>query len=214
MREKFHSELQQLNKQLSALCGQAADQMRLATRALLEADLTAAEEVLTEDTELDLSRNQCEETAQSLLALQAPVASELRSVLVSIYCADKIERMGDLARHVAEIVRRTHPRPAVPPSLTELFSELGYSTVTMAEHLRDLLADATHTAFSELNSADEKVDALHRRLMTELMRPSWPYGVPVAINVALLARFYERFADQTVSVARRLDFAITGSLPD
>jgi phosphate transport system protein len=91
---------------------------------------------------------------------------------------------------------------------------LGGLTVAMAEQLQRLILDATGHAFRELNAADERVDELHRRLMLEIVRDDWPYGVAAATNLALLGRFYERFADQAVSTGRRLDFAFTGQLPD
>jgi phosphate transport system protein len=113
MREQFHGQLEHLGTQLAAMCGMATDAMRWATQALLDADLPTAEQVLTQDEALDRARDQCQQDVQALLALQSPVAGDLRTVLAAVYCAEKIERMGDLASHVAAVVRQTHPRPAV-----------------------------------------------------------------------------------------------------
>jgi phosphate transport system protein len=182
----------------------------LANRALLTQDRGVAAQVSALDAELDTARDRCERTAHSLLALQAPVAGDLRMVLAVVYCADRIERMGDLARHIAELVGRAEP----PDSVIDRVRTLGELVATMAENLRTFVGDTDGTHFATLNSADERVDELHRQLMVEVTGPEWTAGVAAAVTVTLLARFYERFADQAVSVARRLDFAVTGDLPD
>jgi phosphate transport system protein len=213
VREQFRGQLRRLGDQLASMSEIAARQMRLATKSLLDSDLGVAEQVLAEDSALDASRDRCERDAQKLLALQAPVAGDLRTVIAALHGAERIERMGDLARHVAEASRRNHPEPVVPAPLVEHFVELGSLDVDMAEALRQVIMDADRTAFQHMVAMDERVDALHHRLMAEATDTRWPYGVAAAVNIALLARFYERFADQAVSVARQLDFALTGTLP-
>lgn len=212
MRETFHGGLSELGQALADMCGHAADAMRTATRALLAADLTAAEQVLAEDAELDLLRDQCEEQAHVLLALQAPVARDLRNVLAAVYCADKIERMGDLAAHIADTARFAHPDRVVPDTLTDPVAELGRITAAMADRLGQLVVDHTPEAHAELDHTDETVDALHAHILTVITASTWPYGAAVASRLALVSRFYERFADQTVSVAKRLDFVVTGEI--
>src|SRR3977135_2231324 len=100
MRETFHGELARLGEQLACMCRRAAESIRLAGRAFLDADVELAQRGLDADAELDRERDRCEEHAHALLALQAPVARDLRAVLTAVYCAGKIERMGDLAAHV------------------------------------------------------------------------------------------------------------------
>jgi phosphate transport system protein len=213
VRDAFHRELELLGAELATMCGMAVDAMRLATQALLKADVPVAERVLAEDTALDVARDECERRAQSLLALYAPMAGDLRTVLAVVYCAEKIERMGDLARHVAAVVRLTHPVCAVPASLTGVFEALGEMTVEMAEQVQRLMTNPSNVPFAQLDAADDRVDALHAWLMTQITAWDSPLGVPVAVNVALLGRFYERFADQAVSTARRMAFAAAGAYP-
>src|SRR4051794_28081851 len=114
MRETFHGQLVELRELLATMCTKAAGAMRRATEALLTADLVRAEAVLAADIELDELRDECEEQARQMLALQAPKASDLRLVLSAVYCAERIERMGDLAEHVANTTRRVHPSHVVP----------------------------------------------------------------------------------------------------
>ncbi|SFQ31340.1 phosphate transport system protein [Amycolatopsis arida] len=213
MRERFHARLGALGARLGRMCAMAGQELRQATAGLLEQDLAAAERALSADAELDRARAECERAAQSLLALQAPVARDLRTVLAAVYCADRIERMGDLARHLAELARREHPAPVVPAELVPACVELGELTGAMAEDLRQLLAGTPGTAFARLNAADDRVDRLHEELLGAVTDPGWTHGVRPAVNVALAARFYERFADQAVSVGKRWDFVRTGVLP-
>jgi phosphate transport system protein len=213
MRETFHNELIEQRALLGEMCRLAASAMRLATEALLSADREKAGEVRTADATLDKMRDQCEERAQQMLALQAPVAGDLRIVLASIYCAEKVERMGDLAEHVASTTCREHPEEIVPPELRDTFHDLGEITTAMAEQLMGQVAQPRPGAFAELNEIDHQVDALHAAVLREITAPTWQHGVRTATCLALLARFYERFADQAVSVAKRVEFVSTGQTP-
>ncbi|GGU87448.1 phosphate transport system regulatory protein PhoU [Lentzea flava] len=194
------------------MCALGVGQLRSATDALVRADLALAKQVVVADRELDAAREECEHDAQALLALQAPVAHDLRAVLAVVYCADRLERMGDLARHVAESACRAYPHPAAPVTLAPLFVELGRLTVAMAEQLQAMITEPGGLSFELLRAADAQVDRLHRGLMARIGQPEWTYGVAAAVEVALLARFYERFGDHVVAVARRLDFVRTGEI--
>ncbi|MFI5586136.1 phosphate signaling complex PhoU family protein [Amycolatopsis sp. NPDC051758] len=213
MRENFHGDLARLGEQLGGMCRLAAESMRQANRALLTADLPLAEQVLTADDELDRAREACEEQAQSLLALQAPVAGDLRTILAAVYCAEKIERMGDLAAHVADTARFTHPDHAVPAELEGVFTEMGEIAAGMADRVGELILGDAQGGYAELDETDHAVDALHSRVLAAITNENWTHGVQAASSLALIARFHERFADQTVSVAKRLEFAETGEAP-
>lgn len=213
MREEFHIQLNGLREQLAEMSDAAAAAMRSADTAVLEADVDLARQVLEADVELDRARDRCEESAQQLLALQAPVARDLRLVLTALYCAEKIERMGDLAAHVADAARLAAPGRPVPAELESTIAHLGRTTVAMAERLAEMIRRPDEGGFAELNETDRTVDTLHAGVMSAITDPAWPHGVPAATSLALLARYYERFADQSVSVAKRLDFAITGEIP-
>jgi len=213
MRERFHGELSVLGELLSAMCGMAGEELRLANRVFLDRDAEAAVELAMVEAKLNAARTECEETAQKLLALQAPVAGDLRTVLAAVFCADRLERMGDLAQHIADQATR-EPEFAVPDAFTARFDEMAGLVSSMAEDLGAAIEGPTIEVFHSLARIDERVDALYEELMTLVTGPEWTDGVAPAISVALLARFYERFADQAVSVARRVDFALTGELPE
>lgn len=210
MRDVFQTDLDALREQLAEMGVLAARAMRDATTAVLTSDGELAERVMAADAELDAARDRCDETVQRLLALQAPVAGDLRLVMTAVYCADKIERMGDLAAHVADTARIRHPECAVPAELTASFTELGTIAAGMADRLVELIGRPGHGGFAELDDTDQAVDSRHAAVMAAVTDPDWPHGIPSATSLALLARYYERFADQAVSVAKRLDFVVTG----
>lgn len=213
MREEFHGELHDLGRQLTQMCSMASTAMRQATTAVLDGDVEHAEQVVDDDIDLDRRRTTCEEDALRLLALQAPVATDLRTVLAVLYCGVKIERMGDLTAHIAEAVRYAAPQAPVSTQLRESIHTLGELTTGMADRVTGLISGAVTDDVAELERTDDAVDAMCAHIRGTITSPDWPHGVASAVRVALLARFYERFADQAVSVARRLVFATTGTLP-
>ena len=141
------------------------------------------------------------------------MAQELRLVVSAIQVADKIERMGDLASHIADTARRRHPQCAVPTPLRDQFAELGRLATLAAHRVHQIIAAPVQEHFAAHERGDDQIDALHREIMTALQCPDATYTVREAVEVALLARFFERFADQTVSITRRLDFVVTGEVP-
>ena len=213
MRESFHTELTELRELLARMCEQAATAMRHASDALLSADVEQARQVQADDAALDAMRDECEERAQQMLALQAPVASDLRLVLSAIYCAEKVERMGDLAEHIADTTCRVHPGHAVPPELRDAFGKLGSITSAMAARLVKHVTNPCEGVFAELNETDQKVDDLHADILRTITTNTWPHGVQSATTLALVARFHERYADQVVSAAKRIEFVSTGRTP-
>jgi phosphate transport system protein len=213
MREAYQVELGQLAEELAHMCSMSATAMELATQSLLEADLGLAEQVIGDDAKIDDARSACEEHAYALLALQAPVATDLRTVLAAIHAAESLERMGDLALHVAKAARRRHPNPVLPEKITPYFAEMGRVAVGLARDAERVILNKDVEQARSLEEADDEMDDLHRNLFSVLMDKNWDYGVASAVDVTLLGRFYERFADHAVSVAKRVVFVVTGRMP-
>ncbi|MFD0199427.1 MULTISPECIES: phosphate signaling complex protein PhoU [Saccharothrix] len=213
MREAYHDQLGQLAAQLADMCGMAGDAMERATASLLGADLALAEQVIGDDTKIDDVRADIEEQAYALLALQAPVATDLRIVLAVIHAAESVERMGDLALHVAKAARRRHPNPVLPDTVRPYFAEMGRIAVELAREATDIIRTQDVQRARSLEDADDAMDDLHRHLFTVIMDKDWQHGVPSAVDTTLLGRFYERFADHAVSVAKRTVFVVTGRMP-
>jgi phosphate transport system protein len=213
MREAYQVELGQLAEELANMCSMAGTAMELATKALLDADLGLAEQVIGDDAKIDDARSACEEHAYALLALQAPVATDLRTVLAAIHAAESLERMGDLALHVAKAARRRHPKPVLPEQVRPYVSEMGRVAVELARQAESVILNQDIKQARSLEEADDEMDDLHRHLFSVIMDKDWPHGVASAVDVTLLGRFYERYADHAVSVAKRVVFVVTGRMP-
>jgi phosphate transport system protein len=213
MREAYQSQLDGLLEELAVMCTSVGRAMRKATDALLNADLSLAEEVISEDLRIDDLRNRAEENSFALLALQAPVATDLRVVVSTIHAAGDLERMGDLALHVARAARRRHPVTVVPDEIKPYFAEMGKVACELAHKAAEVIRHPDLERARELDSDDDAMDDLHRHMFTVLMGREWTHGVASAVDVTLLARFYERYGDHAVAVARRMVYVITGQMP-
>lgn len=213
MRTAYHEELSALSAQLAEMCGLAATAMERATHALLEADLSLAEQVIADREHIAVLNRRAEESALRLLALQQPVAGELRKIVGSIYICADIERMSALAAHVASISRRRHPGCALPDDVRASFAEMGTRAVQLARTAQEVLISPNPDKAGRLDDQDDAVDAGHRHLFTLLIDHKWQDGVGSAVDVALLGRYYERFADHAVEIGRRVVFEATGGLP-
>jgi len=213
MREAYHVELEDLAANLADMSLQAAAAMQKATQALLEADLSLAEQVIGDDQKIDDARAENEEKAYALLALQAPVATDLRTVLAVIHAAESLERMGDLALHVAKAARRRHPHATLPDQVRKYFAEMGELDVQLATKVAEIIKSRDVEAARALEDEDDRVDEIHRHLFSVIMDKEWEHGVAAAVDITLLGRFYERFADHAVSVGKRMVFVATGKMP-
>lgn len=210
MREEFRADLHLVSQLLVDMAEAIRAAMRKATRALLTADRDAAEAVIARDAEIDSLYRQVEERVFDLLARQAPVASDLRAMITALHVASDLERMGDLADHVAKTALRRHPSPAVPAELRGVFTDMAEVADRIAEKIASVLSEPDVDLAAELDRDDDAMDDLHRDLFKVLLADEWPYGAETAIDGALLGRFYERYADHAVNAGRRVIYLITG----
>ncbi len=214
MRSVYLEQMAELNGVLGQMCELAGVAMERATQALLQADLAVAEEVISEYEQLTTMSTQAEERAFALLALQAPVAGDLRSIVSGFQIVADIDRMGALALHVAKIARRRHPAKALPEEVNGYFAEMGRLAITMATNAREVLNSQNPDDAMKLQDDDDAMDDLHRHLFTVLMDREWKHGVAAAVDVTLLGRYYERFSDHAVLIGRRVVFQATGQTPE
>jgi phosphate transport system protein len=214
MRTAYHDELAELRVALGAMCELSGVTMEHATRALLQADVDVADRLLEDRRQMEHYSAEAEEKAFKLLALQSPVAGELREVLTGLQIVADIDRMYALALHVAKVARLRHPAPALPEEVRGYFAEMGSLAVRLAEGAREVLQTLDPQDALELDADDDAMDDLHRHLFSVLMDREWPHGVAAAVDVTLLGRYYERFADHAVAVGRRVVFQATGKTPE
>ena len=214
MRTAYHEQLDALTAQLGEMCGLAGVAMERATQALLQADLVLAEQVITDHEQIAAMSAQARKRPRSSCwPLQAPVAGDLRAIVSSIQIVADVDRMGALALHVAKIARRRHPQHALPEEVNGYFAEMGRVAVELGNSAQEVLLTRDPEKAARIREEDDAMDDLHRHLFTVLMDREWKHGVAAAVDVTLLGRFYERFADHAVEVARRIIFQVTGKHP-
>ncbi|WP_131748732.1 phosphate signaling complex protein PhoU [Frankia sp. Cppng1_Ct_nod] len=210
MRDAFHDELESINSSLVEMTNLVASAMARATTALLDADLQLAEGVITADETVDLLRNEIEERSFDVMARQQPVASDLRAMVTTLRIVADLERMGDLALHVAKVARRRYPGRAIPPELHSIILEMGQVAQRIVAKAGSVIAGRDAALAKELESDDDSMDALHRKLFHVLLEIEWTHGMEAAIDITLCGRYYERYADHAVSVAHRVIYLVTG----
>jgi phosphate transport system protein len=212
MREEFRAELADVSRLLVAMADEVRDAMRRATLALLHADAGVGEGVISGDAAVNQLHREVEEKVYALLARQAPVASDLRLVVTALHIASDIERMGDLAKHVAKTALRRHPGRAVPDELTGVIRDMADVADRIAAKSSQVLATPDAARAAELETEDDAMDELHKGLFVVLLGAAWKHGVESAIDGALLGRFYERYADHAVNAGHHMYFFVTGEV--
>jgi phosphate transport system protein len=210
MREQFETDLQSINDGLVEMTRLVGSAMSRATTALLDADLQLAESVIAADEQVDALRTDLDERSLVLMARQAPVATDLRTLVTALRMSADLERMGDLARHVAKLARMRYPSSAIPPELRGTILEMGQIAERLVVKAGSIIASHNVDGAAELETDDDDMDALHRSLFSLLLADDWKHGVESAIDVTLCGRYYERYADHAVTVARRVVYLVTG----
>ena len=211
MREQFQEELDAVSSTLVDMAGLVKTAMQNATTALLTADLALAEKVIADDLIIDEIQHELDAKTINLIARQSPVATDLRTLVTSLRMSADLERMGDLAHHIAKSARMRYPATAVPPELSLTIEEMGRVCVSIIEKVALVLKNRDTDRALEVEKDDDAIDSLHRKIIQTLLDPSWQHGIETAIDMTLLGRYYERCADQAVSIARRVYFLVTGT---
>lgn len=210
IRSVFQDELDSVSQTLFELSVMVSDSMAKATRAIMEKNLQLAEEVISFDENIDTVQHDLDARIIDIIARQQPVASDLRALVTALRMSADLERMGDLAHHVAKVVRLRHPAPAVPDAVVNLIEAMGVAAEKIATKTGVVISTRDTVMAAQVEKDDDEMDLLHRQLISALIAPSWEHGVETAIDLTLLGRYYERYADHAVSVSRRVIFLVTG----
>jgi phosphate transport system protein len=209
MRDVYHDALDAITDELVSMSRLVAAMMQRASVALLDADREKAEAVIEADLEIDSINQEVELSATELIALQQPVATDLRMVIAAMRISATLERMGDLAQHVAKTARMRYPDRAVPDAVEPHFREMAMVADRMAAKMGEVLASKDVELARQIETDDDRMDALHRQVLDILLAQD-PGPVNQAVDVTLLNRYYERYADHVVSVARRVIYLVIG----
>lgn len=210
LRSAFQDELDGVTQTLLDLSALVSDAVTRATHALLNADIKEAEEVIAADDRIDDIQHELDARIIDIIARQQPVASDLRALVTALRMSADLERMGDMAHHIAKITRLRHPNSAVPPELLSTIEEMGRVARLISDKVGGVINSRDVDIALEVEKDDDEMDKLHRKLFTTLMDDSWSHGTESAIDITLIGRYYERYADHAVSVARRVYFLVTG----
>jgi phosphate transport system protein len=210
LRSAFQDELDGVTQTLVDLSALVSDAVTRATHALLNADIKEAEEVIAADDRIDDIQHELDARIIDIIARQQPVASDLRALVTALRMSADLERMGDMAHHIAKITRLRHPNSAVPPELLSTIEEMGRVARLISDKVGGVINSRDVDTALEVEKDDDEMDKLHRKLFTTLMDDSWSHGTESAIDITLIGRYYERYADHAVSVARRVYFLVTG----
>ncbi|SDI51486.1 phosphate signaling complex protein PhoU [Nonomuraea jiangxiensis] len=213
MRDAYHEELDLLTDKLVQMTSLVRSAISRATTALLDADLQLAESVISRDEEVNAVFADIESSIFDLMARQQPVAVDLRMVITALRMGTDLERMGDLAVHVAKVARLRHPESAIPPEIRSTILEMGQIAENIVTKAGSCVASRDVDSALELEQDDDAMDRLHRRLFRNILSKEWPHGVEPAIDITLIGRYYERYADHAVRVAADVVYLVTGSRP-
>jgi phosphate transport system protein len=213
MRDVFHDELDDIGRCVLQLIDRVGLALDRATSALLDANLQLADLVISDDRHIDELRADLEDRCVQLIAQQQPVATDLRVLISTIHLVSDLERMGDLSAHIAHIARLRHPNPAVPPEARDVIAQMGSVARYLIARVAEVVDGRDVALAQAIEAEDDSMDALRRKLFTLVLSPNWARGTEAAIDLTLLGRYYERYADHAVSVARRTVFIVTGKHP-
>jgi phosphate transport system protein len=213
MRELYYDQLDSIVDDLVAMTREVKRAVGQATKALLEADAEVAERVISDDAAIDRMRERVEDRSFELLALQQPVAGDLRMLVAALRMVADLERMGDLSVHVAKVARLRVPEVAVPEEMRPTIARMATVAEHMVDKVADIIAERDVEAAREMEEDDEEMDQLRQSSFRLMLGDDWKHGVEPAIDIALLGRYYERIADHAVSLARRVVYLVTGQNP-
>jgi phosphate transport system protein len=210
MREVFQLELEEVQERLVEISSLVAISIENATKAFHESNVSLAEQVIADDEKIDGLAVSLDELAIDILARQNPVARDLRIVVSALRISASLERMGDMAEHIAQLARYRFPEKVVPKSLRPTFTELGRLDVAIAKKLTELLTTEDLVLAEEIRNDDDRIDELHLSVFDKVLGETWKGAPADTVDATLASRYHERFADHAVSIAKKVAYLATG----
>jgi phosphate transport system protein len=210
MREVFQQELREVQDRLVEISALVAGSIENAVAAFNDSNVALAETVIQDDDKIDALAAELDELAIQILARQAPVARDLRIVVSALRVSASLERMGDIAEHIAQLARYRFPDKVVPKSLRPTFREMGRLDVEVARKLTELLRTEDTNLAEEIRDEDDKIDALHLSVFDKVLGETWKGGAAETVDATLASRYHERFGDHAVSIAKKVRYLATG----
>jgi len=213
IRSAFQDELDGVSQSLVDLTNMVSESIVKSSKALLTADLKLAEEVIATDAKIDDYQHDLDTRIIDIIARQQPVASDLRALITALRMSADLERMGDLSHHIAKVARLRHPNNAIPADLVLAFTEMGYVAEKLSTKVATVITTRDTDMALQVEKDDDEMDDLHRKVISGIISNGPGITIESAIDLTLLGRYYERFADHAVAVARRVYFLVKGEFP-
>lgn len=213
MRTLFNEELQQVADDLVTMTSAINVAVHNAGKALFDSNIEIAQDVIDNDKKIDALDHSINDHCVTLLAKQSPVATDLRIVVSAMSVASLLERIGDLARHIAETARSTYPDSPLAPQVKDIFARMQSFTEQTTETLVSLMESQDEKGSQELIMRDYEMDRLFESVYTVARAADWNATTEQTIDTVLLSRYYERIGDHSVSIARRLVYTVSGFDP-
>ncbi len=215
VRKSFHQSLEEIRHEMVQMAAMVTEGIPRATEAMLAGDMTEAQSIIDGDDPLDAKAIELEETCYQQLALQQPMAGDLRSIVTALRMVAEIERSGDLVVNIAKGSRRIFGTD-LPSRLRGLIGQMGEEATRLFRLSIDSYIDGDAGVAAALDDLDDRLDSIHREYIQEifLVHNAGEMGVQAAVQLALIGRYYERIGDHAVNIGERVRYMVTGWLPE
>ena len=215
MRKGFHRELDDVRADVVRMAAMATEMMTRSTDALLDADMLMAQAIIDHDDDIDVLSQSIEDRCFRLLALQGPMAADLRAIAATMRINSDLERSADLAVNIVKGARRIYGQ-VLPPRLRGIISQMSEEAVRMVRLAIDAYTETDGPLGAALDDIDNRLDQLQSEFVQAMFEAHSEEALPLqpAIQLALIARYYERIGDHAVNMGERVQYLITGWLPE
>lgn len=210
VREVFQQELTEVQDRLIRISELVEVAITNATKAFRKSDVALAESVIDNDSEIDSLADSLDELAIAILARQAPVARDLRLIVSALRMSTSLERMGDIAEHIAQLARYRFPEKVVPKGLRETFEEMAELDIKMSQLLTQLLRTLDESLVTEIRELDDRLDALHASVFDIVLDESFKADRTAVVDATLASRYHERFGDHVISITKKVLYFVSG----
>ncbi len=212
-RRTFHSQLHEITRDITRLAALVTETIPKGTEALLSQDLRTAQEIIDNDDVIDNLAIEIEERCYASLALQAPVASDLRAIIAAIRLISEIERSGDLMVNVCKATRRIYPTE-LPPPVRGLLQQMSEQATRLFRMCMDAYVEGDSSLAAALDDIDDRLDELHADYIQAVLTWGGDGDIQPAVQLALIGRYYERIGDHAVNIGERVRYMVDGWLPE
>jgi phosphate transport system protein len=210
----FHQQLDEVQRDLIRAAARVMESITRGTEALIALDLAEAQGLIEGDDEVDVLTLDIEDRCFTILARQQPMASDMRAIVTAIRLTSEVERSGDLMVNVAKAIRRLYGG-SIPAPLHSLLRAMAEQAVHLFGLAMDAYADGDANLASALDDMDDRLDQLHKDYIQAILELHADVrDVQVAVQLALVGRYYERIGDHAVNIGERVQYMVTGWLPE